>query len=253
MYCVTPSRAHTLQWIELHSVADLGEYSVWKQTKGQWWTQAKTSIRDVTSGEIQHHQLVGVVLGWRRVPVHQCKSRHIAESSAWRYGRAELDKSAAELEELSDRSFTHSHTHTQTQIQQTQLRPPLHATAARLHSGQKEPVERRSAKERRGAERERGAQTWRRAPSWNAALPWGHSEVAAPTLQHVRSAPLHAASLCGCCPRRGGWWVFKPMKKQVSSTVWFCFHPDLCCLDKCIQMHLGAQRTRSGHVSAAAT
>ncbi|KAG7242316.1 hypothetical protein INR49_023992 [Caranx melampygus] len=28
---------------------------------------------------------------------------------------------------------------------------------------------------------------------------------------------------------------------------------DLCCLDKCIQMHLGAQRTRSGHVSAAAT
>lgn len=40
--------------------------------------------------EIQHHQLV-VVLGWIRIPLHQCKSRHIAETTAWRKRRAELD------------------------------------------------------------------------------------------------------------------------------------------------------------------
>lgn len=41
------------------------------------------------SGETQHRQLVGVALGWARVPLHQCKLRHIAGTSAWRQSCAE--------------------------------------------------------------------------------------------------------------------------------------------------------------------
>lgn len=72
-----------------------------------------------------------------------------------------------------------------------------------------------------------------RSVLWTAVR-WGKTELAA------RLRPLYALALT-----KG--------LAQVSPWMWFCFHPDLCCLDKCIQMHLGAQRTRSGHVSAAAT
>lgn len=61
--------------------------------KVRWWSNDTKSTDNLklkvspwchepVAGEIRHHRLVGVALGWTRIPLHRGKSRHIAETSA---------------------------------------------------------------------------------------------------------------------------------------------------------------------------
>lgn len=205
--------------------------------KVRWWSNDTKSTDNLklkvspwchepVAGEIRHHRLVGVALGWTRIPLHRGKSRHIAETSAGglktRRARSAVVWSPTRREAVE---LSTSAPHTD---------DPRSPTSRFSEAYFSMPLLRVSTLDRSGpvSARRRAQRIWEEAGDNEEILRWLNFSVHSARPVAVTKGLAH---------------------EQVSSSVWFCFHPDLCCLDKCIQMHLGAQRRRSGHVSAAAT